>query len=440
MRGPDAARAAAAAALVHQEQGGYSNLVLDAELGRWDLAGRDRAFAAAVFYTTLERQGTIDYILSRFLPKGLAKLDPPVRAILRSGLAQARFMEVPASAAVNEAVSLTRAAGKSSAAGLVNAVLRRAAAYDLAAASFADETERLMVLGSAGRDVAAFLRQYYPEEALAILTAKADGGHTALRVNTCKISPAALAERLAEEGAVASPGLLPGSLLADFAGSPAGTKLFRQGYYHVEGQASQLAALCLGAESGQTVLDLCAAPGGKTLTIAQQMGDRGQLVACDVTEKRVGLIRTAAARLGLGCIETVCADAAKPNAAFPMADRILADVPCSGLGVLAKKPELRYKALDPARHRELLDTQRAILDNAAALLKPGGRLVYSTCTIHPAENEEQVRAFLARRPDFRTAVPGLELPAGMEAGPCSILSLPSRTGLDGFFICVLQRA
>ena len=436
---PAGPRAAAVTALIHQEQGGYANLVLDAELARSGLAGRDRAFAAAVFYTTVEKQVTLDYILGRFLPKGVARLDAPVRAILRSGLAQARFMQVPASAAVNEAVGLARAFGKASAAGLVNAVLRKACGYDLSAVVFTDEVERLMVLGSAGRDVAAFLHRYYPDEALRILTARPDGGRTALRVNPLKTTPAALAEALAEGGVASAPGTVPGSLLADFAGSPADTPWFRQGLYHVEGQASQAAALCLGAQPGQTVLDLCAAPGGKSLTIAQEMGDRGRLISCDVTEKRVGLIRAAADRMGLGCIETVCNDAARPNPAFPPADRVLADVPCSGLGILAKKPDIRCKTLDEARRRELLDTQRAILDCAAGYLKPGGRMVYSTCTIHPEENEGQIEAFLARRPDFRVIQPEIALPQGMEAGPHGALSVPGRGGLDGFFICVLRR-
>lgn len=176
-------RAAAVAALVRQEQDGFSNLVLDAELKRQQLEGRDKAFASAIFYTVLEHRGTLDYILCQFLPKGLAKLDAPVREILRAALAQARYMQVPASAAVNEAVKLTRTFRKASASGLVNAVLRRAIGYDLSSAVFADEVERLMVLGSAGRDVAAFLHEQYPDEALDILTHTADGGLTSLRAN-----------------------------------------------------------------------------------------------------------------------------------------------------------------------------------------------------------------------------------------------------------------
>lgn len=152
-------RAAAVTALVRQEQDGFSNLVLDAELKRQKLEGRDKAFASAIFYTVLEHRGTLDYILERFLPKGLAKLDAPVREILRAALAQARYMQVPVSAAVNEAVKLTRTFKKSSASGLVNAVLRKACGYDLDAAVFTDEIQRLMVLGSAGRDVAEFLHK-----------------------------------------------------------------------------------------------------------------------------------------------------------------------------------------------------------------------------------------------------------------------------------------
>ena len=431
---PAGPRGAAVTALVHQEQGGYANLVLDAELNRTALAGRDRAFASAIFYTTLEHQATVDYILGRFLPKGLAKLDPPVRAVLRSGLAQARWMEVPASAAVNESVKLTRALGKSSAAGLVNAVLRKACVFDLNTAAFADETQRLMVLGSAGRDVADFLRRTYPEEALTILTSPADGGKTALRVNPLHTTPEALAAELSAAGVEAKPGLVPGSLLADFAGSPAHTEWFQRGDFHVEGQASQLAALLVEAKPGETV------PGGKTLTLAQEMQDQGQLLSCDRTEQRVGLIRSAANRMGLSCVRPMVNDAAAMNPAFPRADRVLADVPCSGLGILGKKPDIRYKTLDEARRKELLDTQRAILDCAAGYLKPGGRLVYSTCTIHPGENQDQVAAFLARHPEFRVIAPALALPAGMEQGEYGILSVPGRTGMDGFFICVMQRA
>ena len=432
-------RAAAVSALIRQEQDGFSNLVLDAQLRRSGLTGRDRAFAGAIFYTVLERRATLDYILEQFLPKGLSRLDPPVRAILRAALAQARYMQVPVSAAVNEAVKLTRAFRKSSASGLVNAVLRRACAYDLESAVFADEVRRLMVLGSAGRDVAQFLRDHYPDEALGILTQKTDKGLTALRVDPLRGTAEELCGRLRAGGVEAEPGLVPGSVLARFEGSPAENEWFQKGWFHVQGQASQLAALCVEAQPGDTVLDLCAAPGGKTLLLAEQMRDTGRLMSCDVAEHRVELIRAAVRRMGFSCVEARCADATRPDPALPQADRILADVPCSGLGILSKKPELRDKRLDPARGRELRDTQAAILDTAAALLKPGGRLVYSTCTIDPAENEEQVRAFLVRHPEFGVVRPAVALPAGMAVGEHGALSVPTRTGMDGFFFCAMQK-
>ena len=433
-------RAAAVSALVRQEQDGFSNLVLDAELKRQKLEGREKAFAGAIFYTVLEHRGTLDYILEQFLPKGLAKLDAPVREILRAALAQARYMQVPVSAAVNEAVKLTRTFKKSSASGLVNAVLRKACNYDLDTAVFRDEVQKLMVLGSAGQDVAAFLHKNYPDEALGILTYKADGGLTSLRANPLRTNAKELCQKLLDSGAKeARPGMVPGSVLARFEGSPAEDPWFQQGYFHVEGQSSQLAALCVEAQPGETVLDLCAAPGGKTILLAQQMQDTGRLYSCDAAENRVRLIRTAVERMGLANVQPLCNDATKPNPALPMADRILADVPCSGLGILAKKPDLRYKKLDPAREAELLATQSAILDTAAAMLKPGGRLVYSTCTIDPAENQQQIDAFLRRHPEFAVVTPAVELPAGMTAGEHGALSVPTRTGMDGFFLCAMQK-
>ena len=434
-------RAAAVAALVRQEQDGFSNLILDAELRRRELDGRDKAFASAIFYTVLEHRGTIDFILEQFLPKGLAKLDAPVREILRAAVAQARYMQVPVSAAVNEAVKLTRSFKKSSASGLVNAVLRKACVYDLDKAVFKDEIEKLMVLGSASREVAEFLHRHYPEEALGILTHTADGGMTSLRANPLKASAAQLCELLMQKGAKsAEPGIVPGSVLARFEGSPAEQELFRQGYYHVEGQASQLAALCVEAKPGDTVLDLCAAPGGKTLLLAEEMQGTGRLISCDVTENRVQLIAKAVERMGFtACVETLCNDASRPNPKLPQADRILVDAPCSGLGILAKKPDIRYKSLPKARHDELLATQSAILDTAASLLKAGGRLVYSTCTIDPAENEEQVAAFLNRHPEFRVVTPEVPFPQGMTVGEHGALSVPTRTGMDGFFLCAMQK-
>ena len=431
-------RAAAVAALVRQEQDGFSNLILDAELRRRELDGRDKAFASAIFYTVLEHRGTIDSILEQFLPKGLAKLDAPVREILRAAVAQARYMQVPVSAAVNEAVKLTRSFKKSSASGLVNAVLRKACVYDLDKAVFKDEIEKLMVLGSASREVAEFLHRHYPEEALGILTHTADGGMTSLRANPLKVSAAQLCELLLQNGAKsAEPGIVPGSVLARFEGSPAEQELFRQGYYHVEGQASQLAALCVEAKPGDTVLDLCAAPGGKTLLLAEEMQGTGRLISCDVTENRVQLIAKAVERMGFtACVETLCNDASRPNPKLPQADRILVDAPCSGLGILAKKPDIRYKPLDAIERLPAIQT--AILENVCRYVRPGGTLLYSTCTVRKEENEDVARTFLLAHPEFSPEP--FAVPAGLDLkneGYATLL--PQKHAADGFFICKLRR-
>ena len=209
-------------------------------------------------------------------------------------------------------------------------------------------------------------------------------------------------------------------------------------FYSQEPSASSAAPL-LGVQPGMRGLDLCAAPGGKTLLLAEEMQNTGTLYSCDAAENRVQLIRTAVERMGFTNVKTLCNDATQTNPALPQADRILADVPCSGLGILAKKPDLRYKKLDPARQAELLATQAAILDTAARLLKAGGRLVYSTCTIEPEENQLQIRAFLQRHPEFCVAEPAVAFPAGMTATEYGALSVPTRTGMDGFFLCALQK-
>lgn len=209
-------------------------------------------------------------------------------------------------------------------------------------------------------------------------------------------------------------------------------------FYSQEPSASSAAPL-LGVQPGMRVLDLCAAPGGKTLLLAEEMQNTGTLYSCDAAENRVQLIRTAVERMGFTNVKTLCNDATQTNPALPQADRILADVPCSGLGILAKKPDLRYKKLDPARQAELLATQAAILDTAARLLKAGGRLVYSTCTIEPEENQLQIRAFLQRHPEFCVAKPAVAFPAGMTVTEYGELSVPTRTGMDGFFLCAMQK-
>ncbi len=424
-------------ALMRVEEGGYGNLVLDGLLKKHSLSPADRGFASAVFYQVLEHQNTLDFILNQYLKKPVAKLDAPVRAILRSGLAQLKYLSTPPSAAVNESVKLTRAFHKASASGMVNAVLRRAGSFDLKQAKFADETQRLSVLGSVSPSVAQHFLRWYPADAEAILTMPHEDQGTAVRVNTLRTTPEQLAERLLAEGAkTVEQCQIPGCLLVRFAGSPADVPAFREGLFHVQGRTSQLAALALQAKPGDRVLDLCAAPGGKSLTIAQQMEDTGSLTSCDVSGNRVSLLEKTLQRGGLECARAVQNNAAVFNPDFVGMDRILTDVPCSGLGILQKKPDIRYKDLSGLN--ELYALQKEILEQAAAYLRVGGRLVYSTCTLNPEENERQIEAFLQRHPEF-SVCPVPYLPQTMPYGPFGGVSMPNRTGMDGFFICAMEK-
>ena len=432
-------RRTAVEALIHQEKAGYANLVLDGHLRRSGLTGRDRAFCAALFYTVLEHQIPLDWRLRRCLDRPVARLDPPVRAVLRAGLAQILYMQVPPAAAVNESVTLVRRLGCSSAAGLVNAVLRRAPAQDPAQARFPSRAARLSVQYSVAEPIVRLYLAAYPARAEQLLAAMAaPSRETALRANTLRVTPDQLAERLAAEGIRSLPGPLPGSLLATFTGSPAQSEAFAQGLFHVQGLSSQLAALSLEARPGQRVLDLCAAPGGKTLLLAQQMENTGELCSRDAAEGRVELIRQGLSRCGIACAQVACADASVWDPALSGADRVLCDVPCSGLGMLRKKPDLRYKELTGLT--DLCELQAKILATASRYVKQGGRLVYSTCTLNPQENEFQIERFLAEEAGarFRLLPPAFR-PPQVQDGPFGMTVFPDETGFDGFFIATLER-
>ncbi len=219
-----------------------------------------------------------------------------------------------------------------------------------------------------------------------------------------------------------TPGPWPGALVVEFAGSPAASAAFKKGLFHVQGLASQFAALCVDAQPGQQVLDLCAAPGGKSLTLAEAMQDKGQLVSGEFVPARVPLLQQAFDRCGITCAVAVENDATQHNSDWPTFDRVLCDVPCSGLGVIAKKPDIRYKDLDGIEN--LLAAQQKILQNGADSLAENGRLVYSTCTVNDKANQAQVEKFLSANPDFHVVLPKTALP-GADIAPLGTLFLPA---------------
>ena len=433
----DDPRRTAAVALMKQERDGYANLVLRHALDGFDGSARERAFFSAIFYGTIERMVTLDWLLQKYLARPLAKLDAPVRAILRSGLYQARYMDgVPVHAAVNESVALTRRMGKASAAGMVNAVLRRAACAELSGEGFSEEAERLSVTYSVSLPLVRLLLEKCSARCEAILQSSFLAPPLCVRVNTLQTDVAALETAFAAEDVPTRRGSVPDSLYISYKGDIAAHPLFASGAFHVQGEASQLACAALCPKPGDTVLDLCAAPGGKSATLAQYMRGMGRLLACDAAQNRLPLVDGVWKRLGIRCGETRRQDASRFQADFPLADAVLCDVPCSGLGVLAKKPDIRLKTLDGLS--ELIRLQRAILETSSRYVKPGGRLVYSTCTLNPEENAGVVRPFLDAHPEccsreVETVVPGATKDDKF------ITLYPQDTGTDGFFVALLER-
>ena len=421
---------AALALLEMDRREGYSNLTLEPRLQRAGFSPQDRAFCSALFYGVLERRITLDWAIAHYSRTPIQKLEPEVLAALRLGALQLmEFPSVPPAAAVSQSVEVVRSLGKEKAAGFVNGVLRAMAQKACAVPPPKDKLTALSVEHSVPAPLIQLWRRAYGHDAaLEILQGSRGPAPTFLRVNTTKTTPAALTNRLLAEGreSRAVPGvenalelLTPGGL--------AELSSFREGLFHVQDLSSQLCAAAVAPEPEMAVLDLCAAPGGKTFTVAELLGDRGRVLARDLHPHRVKLVEEGAARLGLASVTAETGDALCRDPALEgKFDRVLCDVVCSGFGTLRRKPEIRYKPLDSLDG--LPEVQYNILENASHYLKRGGRLVYSTCTLSPAENEEVVARFLGSHPEFSAPVPAKTYIHGREGLDC-----------DGFFAAVLGK-
>ena len=441
------ARSAALKALLRVEkEDSYSNLVLDSALNSSGLDGRDQALATAIFYGVLEKRITLDFVIGTFSRTPVEKLSPTVREILRIGVYQIRFLEkIPPSAAVNECVLLAKKNGEFRAAGFVNAVLRNLLRTPERVRLPSEEREPVKyrsILYSCPEELVAFWReQYGPELADRILRGSSEKPDFFIRVNNTRTSEQQLLERLRAEGIEAEPAPWPDGALRVVKNAAAlkHSACFREGLFHVQDIASQLCCRLLDPRPGERAADVCAAPGGKTFTIAEWMENRGEVVSCDVYPQRVGLIGSGAERLGLSAVRTLVRDAADPQTDLPAADRVLCDVPCSGLGVIRRGPEIRYKF--PMSLDSLPDLQYRILCKSAPLVERGGVLVYSTCTLNPAENAGVAGRFLREAEDFEPL--SLCLPGGIERvldEPANQLTLiPEPHGSDGFFISAFRK-
>lgn len=440
------ARRAAVQALtqVHRAKG-YSNIVLDQQIRAQEMEPADQALFSRIFYGVIERRLTLDYVLSECSSVPLHKIHPTVLEILRTGLYQLLFLDkIPPSAAVNEAVNLTKSMGQSKASGFVNGVLRGAIRRQgEILGKLPDTPDGWEIRYSCPRAwIDLWLNSYGEETARRLLEKLNEVPDVALRVNTLQTTPETFGHLLEEAGISYSwVDHLPGCCRVEDGISLKRLAQKAKNWYYHQDTASQWCCLALGAQPGERVADVCAAPGGKSLTVAQYMDNRGEILAGDVYPAKCDAMERRAQELGVSILRTAARDASKPvpeplRGTF---DRVICDVPCSGLGVIRRKPEIRYK--DPASVASLPALQYAILEQAAALVRPGGVLQYSTCTLNPAENEEIADRFLQEHPGFSPQI--LPLAACFTAAgqtPSAKLTLfPHIHGSDGFFIAGFVR-
>ncbi len=454
-------RRLAAETLSGMARGRYGNLSIDAVLRRSPLEGADRGLYTALVFGVTERQTTLDFLIEQFSSRPLTELEESVLLALRLGLYQLIWMDrVPDHAAVAETVSLV----PRRVSGFVNAVLRSYLRFE---GSFLEGRENTLTTPEQwqarfprladDRRRAVSVAYGMPLPMCDLLTSAlgekpAEGVMAGfchrppltLRVDPLCTSTDALAAALAAAGVSSRPGHYGGdTLLIEAAGgSPTALPGFEEGHFFVQDEASGLCVRALDARPGDTVVDVCTCPGSKAFGAALSMQDRGRVYAFDLHESKLSLVRSGAERLGLTCLTTAGRDARDPDPTLAgQADRVLCDVPCSGLGVMAKKPEIRHK--DMTESARLPRIQRDILAASASYVKPGGLLVYSTCTLLPAENQEVLSAFLESHPDFEPCDFAFSshdpaYPDIRSEGGCVTL-YPDIHGTDGFFIARMRK-
>lgn len=406
----------------------YSNLTLDAYIEDNKRGIYSTAFVTALVYGVIERKITLDFILSEFLTQPIKKLKPELLIILRMGTYQLKFMDkIPESAVVNESVKLTKKNGCAYASGLVNSVLRKVAKYDIIYPNTDDKIYNISIKYSCPQElVRQFCDDYGAENAEGILSSSLGSSKINVRVNTLKTDVDSLVKRFTKNGACCElcPQVENHITIKNF-GAIENTEEYRQGLFHVQDISSALCVKALELEENMNFIDVCSAPGGKTFTAAQYMNNKGKVFAFDLYEHRVNLIKKGSERLGIDIINADVGDAAVLNKQFiKKADRVLADVPCSGLGIIGRKPEIRYKNLDFID--KLTDLQYNILTNASEYVADNGLLVYSTCSLNKKENDCVCDRFLKSHSDFEKHKEYTTL-------------MPHITGTDGFFIAVFRR-
>jgi 16S rRNA (cytosine967-C5)-methyltransferase len=420
------------------ERSAYADRALHGEAERVHLDPRDRALAMRLAYGVVQRRDTLDHVIETLAARPVARLEPAVLAALRLGVLQLAFLDrIPAHAAVAESVELAKRESRGGA-GLVNAVLRRASreARDIVTALPEQTAAQAALKHSHPRWIAElWFEALGPEAARALMAAGNEPAEAAVRANTLRTTREQLAERLPVASHPAD--RLPEGLVLDEPFDAFSSPLWEAGSFMPQSRAAMAVARVLDPRPGEAVLDLCAAPGAKTTHLAALMANEGRIVAVERHPGRADALRRTTERMGATSVEVHTADAAAPQP--ETFDRVLVDPPCSDLGTLAARPDARWRK-HPHDVPELVAQQTAILAAAAGAVRPGGVLVYSTCTISAAEDEDRIAAFLGQHADFALDDPPSELPVWDHPSvPRLQQSLPHRDGTDGFFIARMRR-
>ncbi len=414
-----------------EKDSSYSALSLSAMLKKSDFSDvRDVNFASALLYGVLEHKITLDYNIALYLNSSISKLKPAVLNILRVGAFQLLYLDkIPVSAAVNESVKISKKLNASYASGLINAVLRKISANGLKLPVNGSDAYVLSVKYSVDETiVGCLIRDYGVDKTREFLDVYNGRRPIFIRRNSLLCSDSELINSLSEDGVSVSCTDLDGCFSVAHTGDIAELNAYKNGLFHVQDKSSQFCCKILDVKEGDSVLDCCAAPGGKSFTVAQYLNKNGNLLSCDIFEHKTKLILSGAERLGIDNISVECIDARELGNKYSEFDKVLCDVPCSGFGVIGRKPEIRYKSYDDVK--DLPEIQRQILYSCAATVKKGGVLVYSTCTLNKEENDLVCERFLNDFPDFSIA--------DDDYYRCFtdnyITVFPDKSGGDGFFI------
>lgn len=429
------------------EKGAYSNIAVDKFLEAGELKAVDRAFVTELVYGITKWRLTIDWIITQFSSIKLKKISPWILNTLRLGIYQIIYMDrVPESAACNESVKLARKYGHQASSGYVNGVLRNIA-RNKSKIQYPDEKTDMVKYLSIRYShpewlVEKWLGQFGREFTEDLLESNNGIPDLVIRTNTLKASREDLLYKLKAEGVEAEAGrYAPEAIRLKKPSSMMNSDLFRQGYFQVQDESSMLAAQVLDPKPGELVMDLCSAPGGKATHIAQLMKNKGRVVARDIHPHKIRLIEEAVERLGTTIVEPEVFDAAIPDDKFTgKADRVLLDAPCTGYGILQRKPDIKWSR-SPSDQAEITALQKKLLEVGSGYLKPGGVLVYSTCTIGNEENEDVVKEFVRIHDEFEFCAIDKLLPEQLaERGKSGYLQLyPNLDGVDGFFIAKIQK-